>query len=60
GDAGRAGGGEQFIALVPKGVVFRTGYTGRLYGGASAHYYMWNGEQFLAATWEDRTRADLF
>ena len=60
GAAGRAGGGDQLIALVPKGVVFRTAYSGRLYGKPSSHYYKWDGEHLLAATWEERASADLF
>lgn len=60
GDAGRMGSGEQLVVLMPKAVVFRTSYSGRLYGGPAAHYYVWNGEQILAATWEERAAADLF
>jgi hypothetical protein len=60
GAAGRMGSGEQLVAVMPKGIVFRTGYGGRLYGAPSAHYYIWDGEQLLSATWEERTAADLF
>jgi predicted RNA-binding Zn-ribbon protein involved in translation (DUF1610 family) len=60
GAAGRMGAGEQMIAVMPKGVVFRTSYSGRLYGGPSAHYYVWNGEKLIAATWDERAAADLF
>lgn len=60
GAAGRMGGGDQMIAIMPKGVVFRTGYSGRLYGAPSAHYYVWNGEKLLSATWKEREEADLF
>lgn len=60
GDAGRMGGGEQLVALLPKDVVFRTGYSGRLYGSPSAHYYMWDGEKILSMTWDERVVADLF
>ncbi len=60
GAAGRMGSGEQLVAVMPRGIVFRTGYTGRLYGAPSAHYYIWNGEQLISATWEERTAADLF
>jgi hypothetical protein len=60
GTAGRMGAGDQFVALIPKGVVFRTGYSGRLYGGPQAHYYTWDGENLLAATWEERSVSDLF
>jgi hypothetical protein len=60
GAAGRMGGGVQMVAVMPKGVVFRTGYSGRLYGGPSAHYYVFNGEKILAATWEERQLSDIF
>lgn len=60
GAAGRMGSGEQLVAAMPKGIVFRTGYSGRLYGGPSAHYYVWTGEKLLSATWDERTAADLF
>ena len=60
GVAGRMGSGEQLVALMPKGVVFCTRYYGRLYGNPSAHYYLWDGEQLLSATKEEREVADLF
>jgi len=60
GAAGRMSSGEQIIALMPRGAVFRTAYSGRLYGAPSSHYYKWDGKQVLAATWEERAAADLF
>ncbi len=60
GDAGRMGSGEQFIALIPRNTVFRTAYTGRLYGEPKSHYYAWDGQKVIAATWEERAAADLF
>ncbi|MBW2084422.1 MAG: hypothetical protein JRI54_00100 [Deltaproteobacteria bacterium] len=60
GDAGRMGSGEQLIALISKDIVFRTGYSGRLYGAPEAHYYIWTGDSLLSATWEERQLADLF
>ena len=60
GTAGRMGSGEQLVALIPKGVVFRTGYSGRLYGAPGAHYYLWDGKRLICATWEERMAADLF
>jgi len=60
GTAGRMGGGQQLVATMPKGVVFRTGYSGRLYGAPAAHYYLWNGEQLLAMTWDERISSDIF
>jgi len=60
GMAGYMGGGDQFVALIPKGVVFRTAYHGRLYGAPPEHYYLWTGEKLLSATEEEREVADLF
>jgi hypothetical protein len=60
GDAGRAGSGQQIVAIVPMDAVFRTGYSGRLYGAPGAHYYKWDGERLLAATWEERQVSDVF
>lgn len=60
GDAGRMGSGTQMVAVIPKDVVFRTGYYGRLYGGPSAHYYIFNGEKIIAVTWEERCSSDIF
>lgn len=54
------GGGEQLVALVPRGAVCRTGYFGRLYGGPASHYYKWDGSRLLAATWAERAATDLF
>ncbi len=60
GDAGRMGRGEQLIATLPADVVFRTGYSGRLYGRPGAHYYIYRDGQLLAATWEERETSDIF
>ncbi|NTW30023.1 MAG: hypothetical protein HGA33_02010 [Candidatus Moranbacteria bacterium] len=60
GMAGRAGGGQQLVATMPKDVVFRTGYSGRLYGTPAAHYYLWDGERLLAVTWDERVASDIF
>ena len=60
GDAGRMGRGEQLIAILPADVVFRTGYSGRLYGRPAAHYYIFRDGQLLAATWEEREISDIF
>lgn len=58
GDAGRAGSGRQLVAVMPRGIVFRTGYSGRLYGGPAAHYYAFDGERVHALTWEERLAAE--
>lgn len=60
GAAGRMGSGDQLVALIPRGVIFRTGYSGRLYGKPREHYYMFTGQTILAATWEERQVADPF
>ena len=60
GDAGRAGSGKQLVAILPADTVFRTGYSGRLYGQPAAHYYIFRDGQLLAATWEEREIADIF
>lgn len=60
GDAGRMGGGDQLIAVIPKNVVFRTAYSGRLYGSPQAHYYIYDGQKIIAVTWEERCNSDIF
>ena len=60
GDAGRMGSGSQLVAVMPAGIVFRTGYSGRLYGEPPEHYYLFRDGQILSATWEEREVADIF
>ena len=60
GDAGRMGWGMQLVAVMPANIVFRTGYSGRLYGAPSAHYYIYRNGQLLSATWQEREVADIF
>jgi len=60
GDAGRMGSGEQLVAIIPAGEVFRTAYSGRLYGAPSEHYYIYRDGQILAATREEREVSDIF
>lgn len=60
GTAGRMGSGSQMVAVMPKDTVFRTGYSGRLYGGPGSHYYLWDGEKLLSLTWDERVASDLF
>lgn len=59
GDAGRMGSGYQYIALAPINNVFRTAYSGRLYGAPSSHYYMFDGDTILCQTWEEREASDF-
>ncbi len=54
GEAGRVGSGEQLVALVPQGVWFRVGFSGRRYGAPMAWYYRFDGNQVIAVTWEER------
>ncbi len=54
GEAGRSGGGEQLVALLPKNSVFRTEYFGRLYGAAPSHYYKWDGKKLTSLTFRER------
>jgi len=60
GAAGAMGSGEQGVAVIPAGVVFRTGYTGRLYGGPASHYFIYRDEKLLTATWKEREVSDIF
>jgi len=60
GDAGRMGSGSQLIAVMPKDIVFRTGYSGRLYGAPGAYYYIYRDGQLLSATWKEREVAEIF
>ena len=60
GAAGRVGSGYQYVAIMPANVVFRTGYSGRLYGCPSADYYIFRDGRILAATWEEREISDIF
>jgi hypothetical protein len=54
------GSGSQLVAIMPADTVFRTGYSGRLYGKPRAHYYLFRDGQILSATWEEREVADIF
>jgi hypothetical protein len=60
GDAGRAGSGEQLVAVIPADTVFRTGYSGRLYGRPAAHYYIYRDGQVISATWKEREVSEVF
>jgi hypothetical protein len=60
GEAGRTGSGEQLVAVMPRGVVFRTSLSGRLYGNPGSHYYRFDGDSIQAVTWDERVAADLW
>ena len=60
GDAGRMGSGTQLVCMIPKDFVFRTAYTGRLYGQPSQHYYKYNNHSLISLTKEERMIVDVF
>ena len=60
GAAGRAGSGRHLIAVIPANTVFRTAYSGRLYGAPGAHYYIYRDGEILSATWQERVVSDIF
>lgn len=60
GAAGRMGSGEQLVSVIPKDKVFRTAYSGRLYGADDEHFYLWNGETLISVTREQRVVSDIF
>jgi hypothetical protein len=60
GEAGRMGSGSQIVAIMPADTVFRTGYSGRLYGEPAEHYYIFRNGQILSATWMEREVAEIF
>jgi len=60
GDAGRMGNGEQLVAIIPEGIVFRTGYSGRLYGHPAEHYYIFRDGKIIAVTMDEREATDIF
>ena len=53
GDAGRMGGGTEYIAVMPERTVFRTAYSGRLYGAPSEHLYWYNAGEMVCGTPEE-------
>jgi hypothetical protein len=54
------GFGEQLVAVVPRGIIFRAARSGRLYGEPRTHYYMFDGDRILVATPEERELTDIF
>jgi len=60
GAAGRMGYGDQLVAIIPEHAVFRTAYSGRLYGEPAEHFFKVDDGQLLVATLEEREAADLF
>lgn len=53
GMAGRAGGGDQYIIVVPRDTPWAIRITGRLYGTPSAYEYVFDGEKIIPYTAED-------
>lgn len=60
GAAGRMGSGDQLVAVIPKNIVFRTAYSGRLYGEPSEHFYIFDGDRIISVTKEERELTDIF
>jgi hypothetical protein len=60
GMAGAMGSGEQKIVVMPKDVVFRTEFFGRMYGQPGSYYYRFNGETIERLTWDERVAADIW
>ena len=60
GDAGRMGSGEQLVSVIPAGIVFRTAYSGRLYGHPEEHFYIYRNGQVISATREEREISSIF
>lgn len=60
GAAGNMGSGRQLVAIMPANTVFRTSYSGRLYGAPAAHYYIFRDGEILSATWQERVISDIF
>lgn len=53
GAAGRAGGGEQFVVIIPKDTTWAIKMTGRLYGRPSSYEYVFDGNTVIAYTARD-------
>ena len=60
GNAGRMGGGMQYVIVLPRNTVLRTYRGGRTYGACSSHYLVFDGEELLRVTWEERIASDIF
>lgn len=60
GIAGNMGNGMQLVAELPANVVFRTAYTGRLYGAASEHFYCFRDGFLLVASAVEREVSEIF
>ncbi len=61
GAAGYAGSGEQLIAIMPADSIFRTAYSGRMYGAPDEHFYRWDSKVLLGGlTQEERVVLDIF
>lgn len=60
GNAGRMGSGSQHVAIMPANTVFRTAYSGRLYGAPSEHFYIFDGDKIISVTKEERELTNIF
>lgn len=60
GIAGWAGAGDQYIVVMPRGVVWRVGLMGRLYGSPDTYYYMFDGDTIRCVTGILRDTVEIF
>lgn len=60
GAAGAMGSGKQLVFSVPKNVVWRVGYGGKLYGGPESHYFNYNEKILECMTWNERVAVDTW
>lgn len=60
GTAGNMGSGEQIVAVMPE-CIFRTRYTGRLYGNPSCHFYKNDTSGLIGGfTKDERETSEIF
>ncbi|MCS7064299.1 MAG: hypothetical protein NZM04_09740 [Methylacidiphilales bacterium] len=60
GHAGRIGSGGPLVAVIPRGVVFRIAYSGRMYGRPREYFCLYDGSRVITATRDQRELGDLF
>lgn len=60
GGFGRQGAGQQIIAQIPQNQVFRTAYTGLLFGEPNEHYYIYKEGKIISVTGEERAKMKSF
>jgi hypothetical protein len=60
GDAGNMGSGEQKISIFKPRTIWRTAYSGKLYGDPKYHYWAYDGNFIMKITGTERDISDLF